>query len=363
MVKKRLEPQTMEELLAQEGMKFSGLKRGQIVEGVVTNISGKQVFIDVGGKTEGVVYSREIPYIKDLLCELKIGDKVICYIVSPEDEAGHPVVSLRKFQWQRKWGRLEEALKKEEVIEVKGEDVNKGGLLVSYKDLNGFIPSSQLNPTFTAKPQELINKVIQVKVVEIDPKNNRLIFSQRQATGGKKIEEIEKVLAKFPSDQKFSGKVSGILPFGVFVALEEPPELKGLDGLVHISEIAWEKVDDPKKFYKVGDKVEVAILGIEKKSGKLNLSIKKLLPDPWKDLAKMYQKDQEVEGKVTKVSDFGVFVELEKGIEGLLHVSKIPQGKKFSEGEKITCLIELVDPVKHRISLTLLPTEKPIGYK
>ncbi len=359
----KLEPQTMGELFSQTQYQMPGVKRGKVVEGTVVAVSGKDVFINVGGKTEGVVYEKEFPYIKDLLAELKVGDKVRCYVVLTEDDMGRVVLSLRKANLEKKWEGLKELYKKGELLEVKAVDTNKGGLLVDYKGLNGFVPSSQLDAPFGSKPQDLVNKTIQVKVVEVDPKNNRLIFSQRQVSGGMRAEEITKVLEKLEEEQKCQGKVTGVVPFGIFVALEQPETVKGLDGLVHISEIAWEKVENPSDYYKVGDSVEVVILGVEKKSGKLNLSIKKLLPDPWQDLAKMYQKDQFVKGKVTKVSDFGVFVELEKGIEGLLHVSKIPSDTKFNAGDKIECVIELVDPVKHRISLSLLPTEKPIGYK
>lgn len=362
-VKKSPEPQTMDELFSQAKYEMPGVKRGNIVEGTVVALSGKDVFINVGGKTEGVVYSKEFPYIKDLLAQLKVGDKVRCYVVLTEDDMGRVVLSLRKANMEKKWGDLKDIYQKGELLEVKAVDTNKGGLLVDYKGLNGFIPSSQLDAPFGARPQDLLNKTIQVKIVEVDPKNNRLIFSQRQVSGGLRAEEITKTLDKMAAGQKCKGKVTGVVPFGVFATIEEPEGVKGLDGLVHISEIAWEKVENPSDYYKVGDSVEVVILGVEKKSGKLNLSIKKLLPDPWQDLMKMYQKDQFVKGKVTKVSDFGVFVELEKGIEGLLHISKIPSDTKFTVGDKIECVIELVDPVKHRISLSLLPTEKPIGYK
>ncbi|MCL5675779.1 MAG: S1 RNA-binding domain-containing protein [Patescibacteria group bacterium] len=357
------EPQSMEELLSQAKYQMPGVKRGNVVEGTIVAISGKDVYINVGGKTEGVVYEKELPYIKDLLAELKTGDKVRCYVVLTEDDMGRVVLSLRRANLEKKWETLKDAYSKNESLEVKAVDTNKGGLLVDYKGLNGFIPSSQLDAPYSFKSQDLVNKILKVKAVEVDPKNNRLIFSQRQVSGGLRAEEIAKILDGMDENEKCFGKVTGVVPFGIFVTLEKPEKVKGLDGLVHISEIAWEKVENPSDYYKVGDGVEVVILGVERKSGKLNLSLKKLLPDPWQDLAKMYQKDQYVKGKVTKVSDFGVFVELEKGIEGLLHVSKIPSDTKFSAGDKIECVIEIVDPVKHRISLSLLPTEKPIGYK
>lgn len=357
------EPQTMEELLAQDGYQFHGVKRGDFIEGTVRSVSGREILIDVGAKTEGIVQDRELPYIKDFISQLKPGSKISCYVVSPENDEGQVVLSLRKASSEQKWKAIYEAQKENSVIEVKGLEVNKGGLIVEFRDLHGFVPASQIDLSHGTDLTDLINKTLQVRVVEIDRKNNRLIFSEKAIFSEAQKENLEKILKKVKIGEKCKGKVSGVVPFGIFVSLIAPEEVKGMEGLVHISEIAWEKVTSPADYYKVGDTVEVMILGIEEKTGKLNLSIKKLLPDPWTSIAKMYQKDQTVKGKVTRVTPYGVFIEIEKGIEGLLHVSKIPTGREFQNGEAIECMVELVDPEKHRISLSLLPTEKPMGYR
>lgn len=357
------EPQTMEELLAQSDYQFHGVKRGDFIEGNVRSVSGREILIDIGAKTEGIVQDKELPYIKDFISQLKPGDKVSCYVVSPENDEGQVVLSLRKASSEQKWKAIYDAQKENSVIDVKGTEVNKGGLIVEYRDLHGFVPASQIDLSHGTDLTDLINKTIQVRVVEIDRKNNRLIFSEKAIFSEAQKENLEKILKKVKIGDSCKGKVSGVVPFGVFVSLTAPVEVKGMEGLVHISEIAWEKVTSPGDYYKVGDTVEVMILGVEEKTGKLNLSIKKLLPDPWASIAKMYQRDQTVKGKVTRVTPYGVFIEIEKGIEGLLHVSKIPAGREFQSGEAIECMVELVDPEKHRISLSLLPTEKPMGYR
>ncbi len=357
------EPQTMEELLAQTSYQIHGLKRGSFIDGTIKSVSGKEVLIDVGAKTEGIVSEREIPYIRDFISRLKVGDKHTCYVVSPENEEGQVVLSLRKASSEQKWEYLYRAQKEGLVIDVKGTEVNKGGLIVEFRDLHGFIPASQMDIVHASNMVDLINKILSVKVVEIDRKNNRLIFSERSVSSKAQKENVQEILKKINIGDKCKGKVTGVVQFGIFVTLTVPEPIKNMEGLVHISEIAWEKVFNPADYFKLGDIVEVVILGVEEKTGKLNLSIKKLLPDPWQSLAKMYQKDQVVSGKVTRVSPYGVFVEIEKGIEGLLHISKIPSGREFTSGEPLECMIELVDVEKHRISLSLLPTEKPIGYK
>lgn len=357
------EPETMEELLAQTSYQFHGLKRGGFVDGVIKSISGKEILIDIGAKTEGIVQEKELPYIRDFVSHLKPGDKMVCYVVSTENEEGQVVLSLRKASMEYKWKDIYEAQKKGLPIEVKGLEVNKGGLIVGLKDLHGFIPASQMEINHQSDLTALINKTLQVKVVEIDRKNNRLIFSEKAVSSKSSSENTAEILKKVKIGGKCSGKVTGVVPFGIFVTLTDPEVVKNMEGLVHISEIAWEKVINPADYFKLGDKVDVLVLGVEEKTGKLNLSIKKLLPDPWQSLVKMYQKDQVVNGKVTRVTPYGAFIEIEKGIEGLLHISKIPTGREFKVAEELECMVELVDPDKHRISLSLLPTEKPIGYK
>lgn len=353
------EPTTMEELLADVGYGFKGFKRGQFVSGTVSSISGKEVLIDFGGKTEGVVGEKEWEEVKGFVSKLKVGEPIEAMVISPENDRGQMVVSIRSAGNKFRWQRVKELLKSGESVNVRGIEVNKGGLLVDFDGLKGFIPGSQLSPEHAADISKMVNKSIPSKVIEVDQAQNRLIFSERAVTGAADLsKKLEEVKAKVKIGDKYMGKISAIMPYGVFVNLEAGP-----DGLVHISEISWEKVDNLNELFEVGEEVEVLILGINENDGKLNLSIKQLLPDPWADLAKKYSTDKEVKGTVTRVSAYGVFVKLEDGVEGLIHISKVPAGTEYEVGESVKCTIESVDVKSHRISLIPVVTHKPIGYK
>ena len=352
-------PQTMEDLLALEGFSPKGYKRGDMVTGRITSISGKEVLIDIGGKMEGVVGDKEWDSVRDFVAKLKVGDKIPVTIISPETDRGQMVLSIRRAGAKFRWQKAQDLLKSGEVVSVRGVETNKGGLLVEFEGVRGFIPGSQLSPELQGDTAKLINRVLQAKVIEVDQTQNRLIFSQKAVAGAadlaKKLEEVKK---KTKIGEKYHGKVSAVMPYGIFVNLEN-----GTDGLVHISEISWTKVENLTELFKVGDKVEVLVLGVSETDAKLNLSLKQLQPDPWLDLAKKYSADQEIKGKVTRVSNYGVFVQLEEGVEGLIHISKVPAESDYKVGDKVSCTIESIDSVAHRISLIPVLTAKPIGYK
>lgn len=352
-------PQTMEELLA--GTKFApkGLKRGDVVEGRISSIAGKEVLIDFGMKMEGVVGEKEWEVVRDFVAKLKVGDKVPVVIISPENDKGQMIVSIRQAGSKFRWQRAAELLKSGEAITVKGVEVNKGGLIVEFEGIRGFIPGSQLTNEHQGEIPKLLNRVLSVKVIEVDQSQNRLIFSEKAIAGAADLaKKLEEVRGKVKVGEKYTGKISAVMPYGVFVNLEN-----GTDGLVHISEISWTKVDNISELFKVGDKVDVSVLGISETDAKLNLSIKQLLPDPWGKLAKKYAPEQEIKGKVTRVSPYGIFVQLEEGIEGLIHISKVSADQTYEVGDKVSCTIESVDSVAHRISLIPVLTAKPIGYK
>jgi len=297
--------------------------------------------------------------VRDFVAKLKVGDKIPVTIISPETDRGQMVLSIRRAGAKFRWQKAQDLLKSGEVVSVRGVETNKGGLLVEFEGVRGFIPGSQLSPELQGDTAKLINRVLQAKVIEVDQTQNRLIFSQKAVAGAadlaKKLEEVKK---KTKIGEKYHGKVSAVMPYGIFVNLEN-----GTDGLVHISEISWTKVENLTELFKVGDKVEVLVLGVSETDAKLNLSLKQLQPDPWLDLAKKYSADQEIKGKVTRVSNYGVFVQLEEGVEGLIHISKVPAESDYKVGDKVSCTIESIDSVAHRISLIPVLTAKPIGYK
>ncbi len=350
-------PQTMEDLLAQTGYQLKGLKRGELVEGFITRLSPREILIDVGGKSEGIVSNREIGLIADLTRNLKVGDKVNAYVISPESESGQIILSLRKVGLDYKWKRIKEIKEKEEIITVHVVEVKRNGLIAEFEGIHGFVPTSQLELAYASKPHELINKDIQVRVLEVEQKDNRLIFSQKGAIGEEAAAKLKERFAQIKIGETYEGTVFGVTHFGLFINID------GVEGLVHISEIAWEKITDPGEYFKVGDKVKVLVLGVDEKSARLNLSIKQLTPDPYQELSKKYSQGELIKGKITRITSFGVFVKLEKGIEGLIHISKIPPEKELKVDEEIECLVESINLEQRKISLTLVLKEKPIGYK
>ena len=358
----RHEPQTMEELLKQTGYELKGLKKGQLVEGVVTGVTKKMILIDIGAKTEGVVIEKEYEAAREMLADLKTGDKVQAYVGSPENERGQILLSLRQAVMHKRWELFEELIKSGETIEVHGLEVNKGGIIVKARGVRGFVPSSQFGRENLGKLAELQNKSFTVKVIEVDREKNRLIFSEKAVSEKVALAHQAEAIKTVKAGDALEGVVSGIMPFGVFVRASLKKDLF-LEGLVHISEISWEKVENPGSHFKTGDKIKVKVIGVDSQTSRLNLSVKQLFADPWKKMADKYPEGTKVSGKITRLATFGAFVNLEAGVDGLIHISKIPAEKEFKPGQKIDCFVENVDVVHRRMSLSLALMTKPVGYK
>jgi len=354
------EPTTMEELLAMEKDKVRGLKKGQIVDGIVSEITSKSIFIDIGAKTEGVVLGKEFDREKDFIKSLKPGDKVKAYIGNTENQKGQILVSLRQAASAYVWDSLKDLMEKGEKVEVKGREVNKGGLIVDAPfSLQGFIPGSQIGSSWESKLDQLMGKKLVVKVIEVNREQNRLVFSEKAVSDAEKIAKTAKAIKKLKLGDIFEAEVTQVAPFGVFVKVKADDE--EIEGLIHISEISWQKIDDLAKLYKVKDKVKVKVISLE--GGRVQFSIKQLLPDPWGEIETRYPVDSRLKGKVVRLTSFGALVEIESGIEGLVHISKIPPEFSINEGDNIDIYIESVDKKARRISLGLVLKEKPIGYK
>lgn len=363
------EPQTMDELLAATGYELKGFKRGEEVTGVILQKTGKELIIDTGGKSYGVVPSREVEAIADLVSQLQVGEQVTASVIMPENEHGQVLLSLRKTSQEKRWSLLTEAMEQNKEIDVTGVDVAKGGMLIDFSGVRGFIPASQLDPLSANNPALLRGKKIAVKILELDRASNRFVVSQKAVTQKELVAEQQKVISKIKLGDTYEAVVTGIVPFGAFVQVSIPTEADGeekavqIEGLIHISEIAWERVDNPGDYLKVGQTLKVKVIGIDLENGKLNLSIKQLSIDPWLEASKKYTQDQVVKGKVTRTSHFGVFVQLEPGVEGLIHISKMPPSFAPKVGDTITASIESVDLEKRKLSLSVVTTEKPIGYR
>lgn len=354
-------PRTMEELIKQTGYQLHGLKKGSHLEGMVTNLSKHAVLVDIGAKTEGMVLGKPFENAQDFIKDLKIGDKVNVTVLSPENDKGQILLSLRQAASDYKWNLFDQYLKTEEAVEIRGLEVNKGGLIVRVMGIRGFVPASQLGRKYLGKPEELQNRLFKARVIEVDREKNRLIFSEKFISEAEAIAAKKDVLKTVKVGQEMEGKVSGIMPFGIFVQISQDKML--LEGLVHISEVSWERVDDLNKMFKVGQKVKVEVLEINKDTAKLNLSMKQLEADPWTKIVKKYPVDKKAKGSVVRLVAFGAFVELEAGVEGLIHISKIPAEYNIKVGQKVDVYVESVDLEKRRMSLGLILKEKPVGYK
>ena len=378
-------PITMADLLASEGYKSSALRRNQEVEGKVVAILPNEILVDIGAKSEGVIASRDIDVARDIAENLAVGDSIQATVVYPENDAGQVVLSLRKFTGERRWQELDLVKSQKSAIEVLAVEVNRGGIICEWQGLRGFLPASQLLQP-TSKMDQLIGKSLEVRVIELDKTTNRLIFSQK-APDDKRLKQQQDLLSKIDIGEKYKGIISAVLPFGLFVEIDvgrvgnmankssgqkkdsenrisrKPESLNKLEGLVHISEISWEKIDEVGKLYKVGDKVEVLVTAKDLQSGRLNLSLKQLALDPFLEASAKYSKDQKITGTVSKSTPYGVFVTLENGVEGLIHISKIPPDEAMDVGKKLECTIESVDTAARRISLVPVIKAKPILYR
>ncbi len=358
---------SMEELLKNTGYALSAPKRGDVIKGLVTDVSRRMVLVDIGAKTEGIVLDKEIDAAGDLVATLKIGDEIEVFVKNPENDQGQILLSLRQAAEDKRWEKFAELMETKKPIEVKGLEVNKGGLIVVIDGVRGFVPSSQFSQEYLGRMDRLIEKGFKVAVIEVDREQNRLIFSEKIVSEADGIAKKGEALKKVKIGDIIDGVVSGIMPFGVFVTtsidIDEETEAGKLEGLIHISEISWEKVEDPNVHYKVGDRVKVQVIGIEEDTGKLNLSIKRLLSDPWSNIDKKYAEGTQHEGEVVRIAAFGTFLNFEPGIDGLIHISKMPAGKEFKLGEKVNVYVEMLDVEHRRMSLGVVLTELPVGYK
>lgn len=365
--KKGTAPKTMEELLASTDYTFVVPQKGASVTGVITDKQKKMLLVDIGAKTEGVVAEKEFEAAAEFIDELTVGEEIEAVVVSAENNQGQVLLSLKRAAQDARWDYFTEAYEKGTVLEAKGVDVNKGGLIVVVNGTRGFVPSSQFSKDLVGSFQALKGKKLDVKAIEVDREKNRLIFSERHVSEAQEIAQKAEALEQVEIGKNYSGVVSGVMHFGLFITVEVPiagsDSFGHVEGLVHISEISWEKVTHPKEYHKVGDRVDIRVLGVDEKTGKLNLSIKQLGDDPWKGVEDRYQVGTTVTGTVSRVEQFGVFVNVEAGIDGLIHSSKLDQGHSLKRGDEITVNVESVDSQQRRMSLSLVLTEVPMEYR
>ncbi len=355
------DPVTMADLLAKYSGALKTFKRGDKVKGTVIDIQPKKVTLDIGGKSQAIVAEKAYQESKDFIKSLAVGDEVSATVIVGENPDGDVIISLRDAASDAVWEWLEKADKDGKEIAVVGKNVTQAGLIVDVQGLPGFIPNSQVGKEFSKDINQLLEKILKVKIIELDRKYNKVVLSEREVSDAEDIKEIGKEYEKIKMGEVFDGTVTTIANFGCFVQLAIGKKKTALEGLVHISELSWGKVGKVTDIINEGDTIKVRVIG--KKDGKLALSIKQALKDPWEDIEKKYKKDSKFTGKAIKISEFGVFVELEKGVEGLVHITKIPPSHKINTGDSVNIYIEEVDKNARKISLGLVLTAKPVGYK
>lgn len=349
----------MKELLKLSQTQVKGFTKGEKVKGKVVSKNPKSLVLDIGGKSEGVVAENAFIEARDLIKALEVGDEVNATVIIPETKDGSVLLSLRHAANDAIWEKLEETFKEKKEISVKGRSASKAGVMVEIEGLYGFIPASQVGKKYDDL-EELVEKSFKAIIIDLNRRNNKIVLSEKEVSEAGEIKLNKEALGKVKEGEVYDGKVITITNFGCFVRLDIDEKVN-VEGLVHISEIAWEKVKRVNDLLREGDKVKVKV--IEVRNGRLSLSIKHAQKDPWEEVSQKYSVDQKVKGKVTKISDFGVFVQIEPGVEGLIHITKIPPVTKFKINDEVDCNIEEINAQEKRISLGISLTSKPVGYK
>ncbi len=360
---------TMADLLAQEEDFFRVLTPGEIVKGVVASKRPGEILIDVGAKSEGIVDPRDLNNLSpEELAEIRVGETVPVYVISTQsDEEGHRILlSLSQARIERDWDEAERLFKAGEVIESTVIGNNKGGLIVNFGQVRGFVPGSQLdNSQFggASRPDrwgQLTGETLRLKIIEVDRSRNRLILSERAVAERARQErekEKEKFLAELVEGDVRRGRVTSLANFGAFV------DIGGVDGLIHLSELAWTHVAHPRDVLNVGDDIDVYILNVDRDQQRVALSLKRLEPEPWSQVFDFYHIDQIVDAVVTKLTNFGAFARIDDRIEGLIHISEITDKnithprEILSEGEAIKVRIIHIDPERRRMGLSMKDVE------
>ena len=360
----------MAELLEKSASPIN-IKRGDVVEGVIVRIDQDEILVDIGLKSEGVLSTRELPASGyGSFNELHINDRVLVYIIQPETQDGHALLSLKRANAERQWRIAEVQYKDGELLKARVIDYNKGGLIVDVAGIRGFVPISQIlnlkreevasggeNQETAAKLQSMKDKELQLKIIEINRARNRLILSERLAVQEWRQRRREELLDELKPGEVRRGVVSNLANFGAFV------DLGGADGLVHISQLAWSRVNHPSEVLHVGQEVEVQVLSVDKEKKKIALSIKRAEVDPWTTVEARYTPGQVVTGVITKIAPFGAFARIEDGIEGLIHLSELTPGmdpkQVLHEGVPLQLRILRIDAERRRLGLSLRQADEP----
>ncbi len=368
--KNEAEPHPMDALLESEDYELKAPKRGEIRVGTIVRATEADVLVDIGAKSEGIITARELEQIpEDQRATLDVGQEINVYVVRPGGRSG-PELSLVRAEEEQDWNQAEQLLESKDIFEGEVTGYNKGGLIVKMGQLRGFVPASQVSLARRRRadgetPEDrwgsMVGELLVAKVIEVDRQRNRLILSERSAAREARESLKERLISELVIGEVRTGHVISLADFGAFV------DIGGADGLVHISEISWKRVSNPREVLSVGQEVKVKVLGVDPERNRISLSIRELEKNPWEKILEQYDEGQLVEGTITKLTKFGAFAKLvgleDYGIEGLIHISELSDrhithpSEVVQEGQVLTLRVIRVDALRHRIGLSLKRVE------
>ncbi len=357
---------SMETLLEQGELSLDMPKPGEVREGFVASVSDDEVLVSIGTKSEGVISSRELTQLSEEdRAKLVVGESITVFVVSPEGRGGMVLSILRALE-EDDWTQAEELMKSKEIYESQIDGYNKGGLIVNMGRLRGFVPASQISLTRRMAykgdtPEQrwstMVGEPVVVRVIEVDRQRRRLILSEKAASQESRETLKERLLEEINEGDERKGRVTSLAEFGAFV------NINGADGLVHLSEISWERIDHPSEVLKVGQEVDVKIISIDRQRKRIGLSIRRLLADPWSKNVEDYKEGQLVEGDITRLTKFGAFARIDENLEGLIHISELSERRVehpkevLTVGDKVTLRVIRIDVERRRIGLSLRKVE------
>lgn len=348
----------MEQFLKSRNDFFNVPRIGEIVEGVAIEKKGARLFIDLGNRGTGIIYGREYYEAQDIIKNIELGALVTAKVIELDNDEGYIELSLKEAGREKNWRDLKEKMQNGEIVSLSVLEANRGGLILELHGVRGFLPVSQLSlkhyprvengdkDRILGELQKFIGQELKVKILDANPYEDKLIFSERDGSS----DEIRERLAKYEKGDVVEGEITGVVNFGAFMKFDE-----GLEGLIHISEIDWQLIEDPRTVLKVGEKRKAKIIDLQ--GEKISLSLKALTPDPWIEAGEKYKKGDIINGKVTKFNPFGAFVQIDETIQGLAHISEFGTPTKMKEalllGTSYDFKILNIDVKEHRLSLSL----------
>lgn len=358
---------SMEALLETGELTLDLPKPGEVRQGVIASVSDDEVLVSIGAKSEGVIPARELSQLSEEDREkLKVGEEVNVYVVSPESRGGTMMLSYNRALEEDDWTRAQELMKERDTYKGEIEGYNKGGLIVQMGRLRGFVPASQValsrrmgykGDTPEQRWGGMVGEPISVRVIEVDQQRRRLILSEKAALKETRETLKERLLEELEVGEVRTGRVTSLADFGAFV------NINGADGLVHLSEISWERIDHPSEVLEVGQEVKVKVISVDKDRKRIGLSLRQMQHDPWEDMVAEFQVGQLVQGEITRLTKFGAFAKLNENLEGLIHISEISEKRiehpkeMLQVGDMVTLRVIKVDTARRRIGLSMRKVE------